>query len=128
MKLVDLALPMIPEAPIRPTPTGDLHTVTGTGSLRMAYLRRMLVTRGRLLHRPEYGVGIRNFIEGPATDAAMAELGGDTRSNLIRDRRIESVEVTTRIDPDLGQVEVGVRVTTVDAEVIEQPTTFIVEV
>lgn len=44
-----------------PTASGDLDTVSGLENYRDALYRRLITTPGSMVHRPNYGVGIKSF-------------------------------------------------------------------
>jgi phage baseplate assembly protein W len=95
------------------TPSGDLETSIGLQNLKEALYRRLLTTPGSLIHRPDYGVGIKNWQNGLNSIARQRELANRISSQFQEDPRIESVsavEVLPNDNPSLLQLKVKVKV------------------
>lgn len=82
------------------TATGDLDTISGLANVKMAIIHRILTEPGSLIHRPNYGVGIKQFQNAPNSLALQRQLALRIEEQLLQDPRVESVE--------------GVRITTDD--------------
>lgn len=87
------------------TPTGDLATIAGVENVRRALLRRLLTTKGSLVHRPDYGVGIKSFQNGIADSAQKIRLAVILKEQFERDERVEEVLGLT-VGVDVEQPEV----------------------
>jgi len=72
--------------------TGDLQTIKGRANLRQAILNRLVTVPGSLVHRPEYGVGLKLFQGAISTLDKQRELTLLIQSQLLEDPRIESVD------------------------------------
>lgn len=113
----DLALPFDPDDDLTVTPTGDLQDVAGRENLRAALRRRILVGAGSLVHRPEYGASVTAELGQPGSSTARSRIANAVRRNLLRDDRVEEVQVVvsagTPGDPTRSQavtIEVSVRI------------------
>lgn len=71
--------------------TGDLATIAGLANLKNALLRRLVTEPGSLVHRPEYGVGIKRYQNAPATLSNKRELALRISDQFRRDSRVEDV-------------------------------------
>ena len=94
---------------------GDLLTIKGVGNLKRALLRRLVTYPGSLIHRPEYGVGIKDFMNAPNTLQTRRELAAKIGENFLRDERVESV-LSVKIErndlqPQLTKITVRVKLT-----------------
>lgn len=110
---------------------GDYRTVTAFENLRLSILRRLSVSPGEWKTRPEYGVGIRQFVKKALTSGRKAELKNRIVENLRRDDRIEKVDEVTIEETTLGGrpvVRVTIRLTAFGRTVGLQPVTFAREV
>jgi phage baseplate assembly protein W len=70
---------------------GDLQTVFGPENVRQALLRRLITTPGALAHRPDYGVGIKDFQNAPASLDNQRDLALRVKEQFERDFRVSSV-------------------------------------
>ncbi len=43
------------------TPSGDLDVISGLDNVKEALFRRLITTPGSIIHRPGYGVGLKNW-------------------------------------------------------------------
>lgn len=95
-------------------PTGDLDTIQGLDNLKEALLRRLLTTPGSMIHRPTYGVGIKNYQNGISSLTTQRRLAMAIIEQFREDERVESVTgVSVEYNdntPDLVQVKVSVKV------------------
>jgi phage baseplate assembly protein W len=85
----DLAVPLDPDAVVRVTPTGDLPSVSGLANFSAAMQARAITSQGELLHRPKYGAGLLDAVEGAGTPGARARLANALRRNLLADPRVD---------------------------------------
>lgn len=102
------------------TATGDLDTLSGLENVKQALYRRLLTSPGSLIHRPNYGVGIKDFQNAPAGLETQRQLALRIQEQFEQDPRIESV-LGVRLDvndlfPEMTEVIVRVRVRGYDEE------------
>jgi len=97
---------------LRVTASGDLECVTGILNLKQALFHRLLTTPGALVHRPEYGVGIKNFQNAVNTLDTQRRLANNIIDQFSRDIRIQEVSGVriTSEDSSPGKVVIYVRV------------------
>jgi hypothetical protein len=74
------------------TPAGDLDTMTGLDNLEAALMRRLLTMPGTLIHRPDYGLGIKQFQNAISSLATHRKIAVLINEQFIRDARVQSVE------------------------------------
>lgn len=95
-------------------PDGDLQSITGLRNIRQALFRRLLVTPGTLVHRPDYGVGIKNFLNAPNSLDQQRKLALRVKEQFERDPRVDEVVSLSfdvdDIDPSKFTINVRVRV------------------
>lgn len=93
-------------------PGGDLTTISGLENVKQAILRRIMTEPGSLTHRPNYGVGLKQFQNAPASLATHRELANRISQQLRRDSRIAevtSVSVDVRdSEPEKARILVSV--------------------
>ena len=65
-----------------------------TRALAEAIVRRLDCPRGQLPDDPNYGIGLRQYLNRGTTDRELLNLAGQVRAELIKDDRIQSVSVT----------------------------------
>ena len=73
------------------TSTGDLGLIEGLANVRNALLHRLVTEPGTLIHRPEYGVGIKRYLNAPNQTGFQRELAFRIRDQFLRDPRVEQV-------------------------------------
>ena len=93
----DLALPITADESIRHTATGDLPSASGRANLRRAIRRRILTNPGELVHRPDFGCGLAQFLERPMTPSWRARMASVVRSNILLDPRIADASVSVSL-------------------------------
>ena len=106
-----------------PSKTGDLETISGRSNLRQAILNRLVTVKGSLIHRPEYGVGLKLFQGVLGTLEKQRELTLLINSQLLEDTRIESVDSVKFLqDTDFrtGTFSVKVKITATGIGEIEE--------
>lgn len=75
---------------------GDLVPIVGLANLRDALGRRLLTRPGALFHHPDYGIGVQEFLNLPATLPNKMTLENRARRNFKQDTRVEAI-VRTRV-------------------------------
>lgn len=76
---------------VRKPNTGDLDTISGIENLREAVLRRIKTSPGSIVHRPDYGVGLKNFQNAPLTNGTKVALANLINDQLLQEKRILEV-------------------------------------
>lgn len=92
------------------TPTGDLQTVAGLENVRGALRRRMATTPGTLIHRPDYGAGLEDWVEVAATPGARAQVANRVRRQVLRDARVADARAEATAGLPDGRGEAGLTV------------------
>ena len=83
------------------TAAGDYVLVEGLTALRAAVYRRLLTRPGEYKARPEYGVGIMDFVKRRNVPTTLAEIRQRVTDQLSLDPRISEVrEVVVEAFPD----------------------------
>lgn len=95
------------------TATGDLDTQTGVKNYKDALFRRLITTPGSLVHRPDYGVGIksyRNEISSITTRQKIARIIKQQFENDPRTIEVSSVGIVADdLQPELTKIHVRVQ-------------------
>jgi len=73
------------------TPTGDRELISGEANLNNALFHRLITTPGSLIHRPNFGVGIKAFQNTLASLSAQQKLATLIVEQFSLDPRVESV-------------------------------------
>lgn len=84
------------------TATGDIDKIEGLENIKTAIFHRLVTQPGSLVHRPDYGVGIRSFQNSLSSLGKQRELAIRIAEQLPRDPRIVEV-IGVRIIPDDAQ-------------------------
>jgi phage baseplate assembly protein W len=95
------------------TATGDIDTLTGLDNLKDALYRRLLTHPGSLVHRPDYGVGIKYFQNAVNSLSKKRDLAIKIKEQFERDPRVKevkgvSVNSKSDLEPDTVIVSVSV--------------------
>lgn len=92
---------------------GDLDTVTGLNNLSQALYHRLITQPGSLVHRPDYGVGIKSYLNALNSLDNQRRLAARIDEQFRLDFRVESVDgvkiVVEDNRPDLVKVFVRVK-------------------
>lgn len=73
------------------SPSGDLQAVNGVANMRQALFRRLLTVPGSLVHRPNYGVGIKNFTNAPNSFDNQRKIANRIKEQFEQDFRVAEV-------------------------------------
>ena len=73
------------------TDSGDLDTIEGLENLKQALFQRLVTYPGSLIHRPNYGVGIKRFLNSISSLANQRELFTIIQEQFALDPRVEEV-------------------------------------
>lgn len=94
---VDLDIPVDPAGAIRPTGTGDVPRLSGTDNLLRSVARMLVTRRGELVYRPDYGVGILDYIGRANRPSERQRLAAAIRVGLLADARLADASVTVSV-------------------------------
>lgn len=87
------------------TPAGDLAVVTGLDALRAAIYRRLLTRPGEFKLRPDYGVGVMDFVKKRRTQTTLDALRQRITDQLSLESRIQEV-----LDIGVERIDDGLKV------------------
>lgn len=92
--------------------TGDLDTISGLENVKNALFHRLITSPGSLVHRPDYGVGIKDFQNSPNSIDTQRQLANRIQEQFEQDPRVQKVlGVSLNYgDSTPDQVEIMVRV------------------
>jgi phage baseplate assembly protein W len=76
------------------TPGGDWQTIVGLPYLRQWIYHCMITRPGEFKLRPQYGVGVQDYVKRPHTKANLDQAAQRTRSALLTNKQIEQVQVS----------------------------------
>ncbi len=77
---------------------GDYVRIGGEANIKAALYRRMLTRPGEYKFRPDYGVGVQDFVKKAPTTANLDQLRQRIIDNLSLDPRLTSIVVTVEAD------------------------------
>lgn len=117
------------KANLEVTANGDWATVEGREALRQSLIRRIITNPGEWATLPEFGVGARLYVKKRDTPAMRQELEERIRGQLLRDRRVASVDqVTVERLPEAAGLKIFIQVTPTGETQRNQPLTASIEV
>lgn len=94
-----------------PSYTNDLMTISGLENYKLSVERMLITSPGELWHRPEYGVGVRDFLNAPDKHEYRSRLRNRIRTHLTKDPRTEKVlKISTSHFPEESKIEVDIAV------------------
>jgi hypothetical protein len=73
------------------TATGDIDAISGLENIKQALMHRLITSPATLIHRPNYGVGIKDYQNAPATLATKRKLALRIQEQFEQDDRVEQV-------------------------------------
>lgn len=92
------------------TSAGDYLLRSGIANLKAAIYRRLITRPGEYKFVPEYGVGIRDYVKKRSNAATIDSLRTAITEQLLRERRIDSVErVALDVTPDAINVGIVIK-------------------
>ena len=102
---------------VRANKTGDLQTVTGRKNFKQAMWHRMITSPGSLAHRPDYGVGVKDFQNDVSTIERKRELATRIGEQFPRDPRCNEVTSVSFVnDEDPSKFKITVKMNTIGFE------------
>lgn len=94
-------------------PDGDLDLITGLKNLHQALYHRLITQPGSLIHRPDYGVGLKNYQNAVNSIDTQRRLAARIDEQFRQDFRVQEVSglrVTTDDDnPELVKLFVRIK-------------------
>lgn len=75
----------------RVSPSGDLQTIEGQQNVTARLTRRTLTEPGTLVHRPDFGVGIKRFLNSLNSLENQRELANRIKVQWEQDEDVEKV-------------------------------------
>ena len=90
---------------------GSLPSVSGRANLEQALMGILYDPRGSLLHRPDYGSDIFEFLGEANSPFGRARLANSLYRSLSRDPRFASVQVQARPGDNTARVIVEISIT-----------------
>lgn len=91
------------------TASGDYALVEGLDAIRQAVWLRLITSPGEYAVRPDYGIGVPQFVKKRITPAVLDELRQRCIDQLVKDDRIERVVDVLTERYDIGD-QTGIRV------------------
>jgi phage baseplate assembly protein W len=91
--------------------SGNLELISGLDNVKAALFRRLITSKGTIIHRPEYGVGIKDYQNAPATLDTKRKLALEIQEQFLRDVRVESVDGVTMETDDFSPEKTTIKVT-----------------
>lgn len=92
--------------------SGDLQAVSGFANIKQQLLHRLLTQPGKLIHRPDYGVGVKDFQNALNSISNQRALALRIEEQFKRDLRVNdvlNVSVDARDDrPELVVIKIKV--------------------
>lgn len=79
--------------------SGDLDTVKGLSNLKQALYHRLITRKGSLIHRPDYGVGIKDYQNAVGSMTTFRKLAAAIDEQFRQDFRVQDV-TNVKIDQD----------------------------
>lgn len=73
------------------TPSGDLDIISGKNNLKEALFRRLITEPGSIIHRPEYGIGTKQFQNAANSVANQRVLAQRIIDQFPLDPRVKEV-------------------------------------
>ena len=73
------------------SPSGDLQSVAGLSNIKQSLLHRLITQPGKLIHRPDYGVGVKDFQNAVNSIANQRALALRIEEQFKKDVRVTDV-------------------------------------
>lgn len=92
--------------------SGSLQTISGLANLKQALFSRLITVPGTLVHRPTYGVGLKNYQNALSSFTQQTILANKIQEQFLQDPRVADVTAvsidTTDDKPELTKINVSV--------------------
>lgn len=116
---------LVHEGTLLESSSGDLDTVRGLSNLKQALYHRLITRKGTLIHRPDYGVGIKDYQNAVGSITTFRKLAAAIDEQFRQDFRVLNVtNVAIEQNKDNSQL-FKVVVTIQTAGYAELPLTFV---
>lgn len=91
--------------------SGDLQKITGVQNVKDSLVRRTITEPGTLVHRPDYGVGLKKFVNALNSIDNKRELANRIKTQWEQEERVEEVlAVSIQAEDDTPeQIVISVR-------------------
>ena len=91
---------------------GDLDKITGVENAKLALMHRLVTQPGSLVHRPDYGVGVKDWQNAVLSIDNKRSLARRINEQFLRDPRVEEVTGVriTQDSSEPGRVTLFVKV------------------
>lgn len=86
--------------------TPDMQIATGRDVLAQSLIRRQTTPRGSVITSPNDCIDIRSYLSKGVTIAQLQALSSTIRSELLRDQRVNAVQVTITYDGATGKTTI----------------------
>ena len=73
------------------TPKGDIETIEGIANVRQALFARLITSKGTIIHRPDFGVGIKDYQNSISSLSRQQELAQRIGEQFSLDPRVSEV-------------------------------------
>ena len=73
-------------------PNGDYALAKGIVNLKQALFNRLLTVKGSIVHRPDYGVGIKTFQGALSRISEQRKLANLIKEQFEQDERVDKLE------------------------------------
>jgi phage baseplate assembly protein W len=105
------------------TPHGDYVLIDGLRALRQSILHRIITRQGEFKTRPQYGVGLRDFVKKPMNPTNLGLIKRKITEQLAREPRIEEV-LAVIVQPEDTTLKVSVAIRAAGKALTLQPFVF----
>jgi phage baseplate assembly protein W len=79
---------------------GDLATLAGLANIKAAVLRRIMTTKGSVVHRPDYGCNLKALQNSPVTLAVKEKFAQELVDQFKNESRIEAITQVSFFNED----------------------------
>ncbi len=87
--------------------TPDMRMATGRDVLSQSLVRRQTTPRGSVLTSPNDCLDIRQLLGAGQSQAQLQALASTIRTELLRDQRVNSAQVTITVDTATGKTTIA---------------------
>ena len=105
-----------------PAPNGDFGLAKGLVNLKQALFHRLITVPGSLVHRPDYGVGVKRWQNDLSTIDKQRELANIIKSQFEQDERVDELLGVRFVNDGNGQFTIYYRVSVSGGKLLEEET------
>ena len=97
---------------LKETSGGDLRTISGLDNMKEHILRRIMTVPGSIIHRPNYGVGLQQYMGATNNIENQRKIAKHIEEQLLEDSRIAAVKSVgfRTSETNAAQVYISVKV------------------